>query len=86
MTKFSESFNLKNKYVLINNDDLKSIYESESPKDYWGVFCQKYQKLGGYVLFSQVGFDVEQEHAFVCMQFYCGSLCADGSYYLLEKL
>ncbi len=50
--KLSESFDLQNKYVLTNNDDLKSIYKGESPKDYWEAFYQKYPKSGGYVLFS----------------------------------
>lgn len=83
--KLAESFDLQNKYVLINNNDLKSIYNGKNPNDYWKAFYEKYPKSGGYVLFSQVGFDTEKKHAFVYMQFYCGSLCADGSYFLLEK-
>jgi hypothetical protein len=83
--KLAKSFDLQNKYVLINNDNLKSFYNGKNPNDYWKAFYEKYPKSGGYVLFSQVGFDIEKKHAFVYMQFYCGSLCADGSYFLLEK-
>lgn len=83
--KLTESFDLQNKYILIENDDLKSIYKGENPKNFWEAFYQKYPESGGYVSFSQVGFDIEKKHSFVYMQFYCGSLCGGGNYILLEK-
>lgn len=85
ISELSNNFNLQNKYILINDDDLKSINKVRNPKDYWEAFYQKYPKSFGYVLFSQVGFDVEKKHAFVYMQFWCGSLCGGGNYILLEK-
>lgn len=83
--KLKKSFDLQNKYILINDGELKSIYKGESPKDFWEAFYQKYPKSGGYVSFSQVGFNTEKNHAFVYMQFYCGNLCGDGNYLLLKK-
>lgn len=38
-----------------------------------------------YLTFFRVGFDSEMKHAFVYVEYVCGSLCADGSYRLLTK-
>jgi hypothetical protein len=54
-------------------------------REEWEAFYRKYPNSGGFITLSRVGFDAEKKHAFAYVQYECGSLCADASYYLLEK-
>ena len=74
--QLTQSFNIQADYRLVTEKELQSYSKGQQPFISWKA---------AYFAFSRVGFDSEMKHAFVYVEFVCGSLCADGSYRLLTK-
>ena len=69
-------------YVLFKNSDL----HDEGLEDFWTEFYQKYPNSSGLIFFSNVGFNVQRDQAFVYAGQSCGGLCGSGEYVLLSKV
>ena len=78
-------FDLKQDYILINRADFQAIFKGDDLEKNWDSFYQKYPHSAGFITFSKVGFDAEKKHAIVYRELYCGSLCAEATYFLLTK-
>jgi hypothetical protein len=50
----------------------------------YAVFVRRFPGVPGYHNVSRPGFDSARRHALVTTGYYCGPLCADGGYVLLE--
>lgn len=75
-------------YVLATPDELRQVFQREpgDEGDWWKPFYTKYPDSGGYFEVSAVGFDERRTRAMVYVAYHCGSLCAGGQHYLLEKI
>jgi hypothetical protein len=76
-----DPFNLKIKHVLVEDELLSRILKGGR----WEEFYQKYPDSGGFISFSQVGFNSEMNQALVYFEHWCQSLCGSGIYVLLDK-
>jgi hypothetical protein len=74
--QLTQSFNIKADYKFVTEKELQSYSKGQQAFSAWKT---------AYLAFSRVGFDAEMKHAFVYVEYVCGSLCADGSYRLLTK-
>jgi len=83
--RLTRSFDLKTKYELINKADFYASFKVDNLEQGWENFYRKYPKSPGFIVFSNVGFDAEKKHAILYREIHCGSLCADGSFVLLEN-
>ncbi|HEX6750301.1 MAG TPA: hypothetical protein VF092_23610 [Longimicrobium sp.] len=51
----------------------------------YAVFVRRFPGVPGYHTVSRPGFDSARRYALVTRSYYCGPLCADGGYVLLER-
>lgn len=78
-----ECLHITKPYELVNSAGLDSLVASES--NGWKAFYQKHPDSGGWIAFSAVGFNADKTVAVVYVSHYCGSLCAGGKFYVLQK-
>ena len=83
----------KTKWLLEDRFEFTVPYELVPPKrvlslinkDGWDVFHKKYPGAGGFIDLSAVGFNADKSIAVVSKGNWCGELCGEGSYYVLQK-
>lgn len=76
-----DSFNLKIKHVLADDELVSRILKQGR----WEEFYRQYPDSGGFISFSQVGFNSEMSQAIVYFEHWCQRLCGSGFYVLLDK-
>ena len=81
-TQLSPDMQLDVEYVLLSDDEQKSIF---TQAEGWDTFYEKYPGSGGYTSLSRVGFNDELDQAVVYAGNMAGPLMGAGFYYLLEK-
>ncbi len=69
-------------YVLATESDL--LGDSMGP--FWTSFRKKFPNSGGFLSFSNVGFNKQHNQAFVYVDWNCGPTCGAGGYILLKKV
>jgi hypothetical protein len=52
----------------------------------WDEFYKQYPDSGGFVDLSAVGFNADKTVAIVSKGRWCGSLCGEGAYQVLQKI
>jgi hypothetical protein len=80
-SSLKDSFKLKIKHVLIDEEEIKRAIKDAG----WKSFYEKYPESGGLVSFSRVGFNAATNQALVYFEHWCGGLCGSGNYILLRK-
>lgn len=78
------SFDPGLKYVLRPAGNLEKLVLDGS-SDAWPKFYEQYPKSGGFIGFSRVGFSKYETDALVYVEYWCRSLCGEGTYVLLRK-
>jgi len=68
-------------YILVAKHELNDLIL----KSHWRDFYSRYPDSKSYVFMSSVGFNASKTKAMLTMTYACGSLCAQGTYYLMEK-
>jgi hypothetical protein len=79
--QLEDAFKLPIKNVLVEEKELDRFRREGG----WEEFYKKYPESGGFISFSQVGFNPERSQALVYFEHWCGGLCGSGLYLLLEK-
>ena len=84
--RIERKFSTEKKYTIISDAELKSYFRAPGNlRQEWDDFKKAYPGSGGYYYeVSRPGFDRQGVQALIFVSFYCGSLCADGSWYFLE--
>ncbi len=80
-----EKFKLEIPYKLVNSKTIISIINPFTEKEDWKEFYKKYPDSGGFIDLSAVGFNADKSVAVVSQGRWCGSLCGEGEYYVLQK-
>lgn len=68
-------------YVLLSGEEMSAIF---SQPDGWDAFYEQYS-MGGYTVFSRVGFNDTLDQAVLYVGQMAGPLMGAGYYYLMEK-
>src|SRR5262249_7441755 len=74
-------FPIEKTYILVPEEDLKNLIEESG----WEGFYVRYPEAKSYVSMSSVGFNAQKTKAVLTMTYSCGTLCMEGTYYLMEK-
>ena len=74
-------FEIATPYRLVGSESLLSLIR----QDGWTSFYNKYPGVDGFIDLSAVGFNSDKTVAVVAKGRWCGDLCGEGSYYVLEK-
>jgi len=80
-SQLEDAFKLSIKHLLVEEKELE-LFRREHR---WGEFYKEYPASGGFISFSQVGFNPERSQALVYFEHWCGGLCGSGIYVLLVK-
>jgi hypothetical protein len=81
-----QRFDVKSKCLLISEGELRAVFTgSRNSIDGWTAYYRRYPSSPGFIRLSRVGFNRQMTEAVVYLERACGSLCADGSFKLLEK-
>lgn len=80
-----EKFKLEIPYKLINSETIIPIINPFTEKEDWKEFYKQYPDSGGFIDLSAVGFNADKSVAVVSKGRWCGSLCGEGDYYVLQK-
>jgi len=84
--QLTSSFSINTDYKLVTEKEFQAYSKGKQGFNDWTKGKQGFNDWKiTYFTFSRVGFDSEMKHAFVYVEYVCGSLCADGSYNLLTK-
>lgn len=81
--KLTRNFDPALKYVLLPVENLEKLVIG-GPQA-WEKFYEQYPSSGGFIGFSRVGFSKYETHALVYVEYWCRSLCGEGTYVLLRK-
>ena len=79
--QLTDSFKFPVKHVLVEEKELEQFRRARG----WEEFYKTYPASGGFISFSQVGFNPERSQALVYFEHWCGRLCGSGIYLLLER-
>jgi hypothetical protein len=81
-----KKFRTDKNYSLISDSELKNRFRPRGNlRQEWEDFKKAYPAASGYYYeTSRPGFSTDGKQALIFVSFYCGSLCADGSWYFLE--
>ncbi|MDD3297210.1 MAG: hypothetical protein PHU64_07650 [Candidatus Omnitrophica bacterium] len=79
----SEFSSQKQKYKIISQDELDSLFESKQPR--WSRFRQKYPEAKGIFTLSRVGFSPDRTQALVYVANQWDSYSGSGNYIFLVK-
>jgi len=77
--------NIAKPYDLVSEAELKAFTPSVLHVTEEDVWKQRHPGAEGYLELSSVGFNDNRSPALVYVSHCCGTLCAGGSFYLLEK-
>lgn len=80
-----EKFKLKIPYKLVDSKTIISIINPLTEKEDWKAFYKQYPDSGGFIDLSAVGFNADKSVAVASKGRWCGSLCGEGDYYVLQK-
>lgn len=80
-----EKFKLEIPYKLVKSETIISIINPFTKKEDWKAFYKQYPDSGGFIDLSAVGFNADKSVAVVSQGRWCGSLCGEGEYYVLQK-
>jgi len=80
-----EKFKLEIPYKLVDSKTIVSIINPFTEKEDWKAFYKQYPDSGGFIDLSAVGFNADKSVAVVSQGRWCGSLCGEGEYYVLQK-
>jgi hypothetical protein len=83
--RLQEKFKLEIPYRLISSETVISIIKPFTEMEDWKEFYKKYPDSGGFIDLSAVGFNADKTVAVVSKGRWCGSLCGEGDYYVLQK-
>lgn len=87
--KLKRNFDISQKYVLVDDAQLKKIFSNPSEYDrtieQWQEFYKVFPDSAGFNSFSRVGFDKARRNALVYFVNWCGGLCGTGTYVHVEK-
>jgi len=81
----SRKLDIPGAYVLVDDRDLRKSFPRDEFDRGWRPFYAKYQHSSGIINFSNIGFDLEMNQAFVSTGRSCGGLCGAGYFVLLIK-
>jgi hypothetical protein len=76
-------FALPSKQVPISDEKLDQFFRGNGTS--WQGFHKSYPNSVGYIFISRVGFNPNQDQAFLYIGVSCGGLCGEGYYVLLAK-
>jgi len=82
--KLKRSFDIALQYTYMSAKEHAEFFLPRT-KDGWPEFYKKYPDSGGYISFSNVGFNKARDQALVYFVHWCGSLCGTGHYVILTK-
>ena len=80
-----EKFKLEIPYKLVKSETFISVIKPFTEKEDWKEFYKQYPDSGGFIDLSGVGFNADKSVAVVSKGRWCGSLCGEGVYYVLQK-
>jgi hypothetical protein len=83
--KLSNSFPLKEKYVLVEYGKVEKFFDNPDFDEAWKNFYKRYPASNGYIALSRVGFNPEKNQALVYMAWMCNSRCGEGKLVLMSK-
>lgn len=72
-------------YNLISSEKVFSIINPMTDKEDWKEFYKRYPNSKGFIDLSAVGFNADKSVAVVSLGRWCGGLCGEGGYYVLQK-
>lgn len=80
-----EKFKIEIPYKLVDSKTIISIINPLTEKENWKEFYKQYPDSGGFIDLSAVGFNADKSVAVVSKGRWCGRLCGEGDYYVLQK-
>lgn len=80
-----EKLRLEIPYKLVDSKTIISIINPLTEKENWKEFHKQYPNSGGFIDLSAVGFNTDKSVAVVSKGVWCGRLCGEGDYYILQK-
>ena len=83
--RLQEKFKLEIPFKLVSSEKVISIIRPMTDKEDWTEFYKQYPDSGGFIDLSAVGFNAEKTVAVVSKGRWCGSVCGEGEYYVLQK-
>lgn len=84
--RLQEKFKLEIPYKLVGTEKVISLIKPMTDDENWDEFYKQYPDSGGFVDVSAVGFNADKTVAVVSKGRWCGSLCGEGQYYVLQKV
>lgn len=79
--RLQRHFPIDKSYVLVSKGEIYTLIRQSN----WDGFYARYPEAKSFVSVSAVGFNTEKTKAMLTMTYQCGSLCMEGTYYLMEK-
>jgi hypothetical protein len=80
-----EKFKLEIPYKLIRSEMVFSLIDPLTKNEDWTEFYKRYPDSGGFIDLSAVGFNADKSVAVVSKGRWCGELCGEGGYHVLQK-
>lgn len=72
-------------YVLFSRRESEEVFSGQNLDEQWRAFYAKYPGSPGVINLSRIGFSRDSNLALVYMGKTCGSLCGEGTFYLLAR-
>jgi hypothetical protein len=79
--RLQDKFDLKTPYKLVSSDQVLELIK----KDGWQGFYNAYPDSGAFIDLSAVGFNADKTVAVVSKGGWCGELCGEGGFYVMQK-
>ena len=81
----SNSFSLKEKYVLVEYREIEKFFDNPDFEEAWKNFYKRFPASNGYIVLSRAGFNPAKDQALVYMAWMCNSRCGEGKLMLMSK-
>ena len=79
--RLQNKFNLKTPYKLVSSEQVLELIEKEG----WQGFYNAYPDSRAFIDLSVVGFNADKTIAVVSKGGWCGEICGEGGYYVMQK-
>ena len=79
--RLQNRFNLETPYKLIDSEQVLELIK----RDGWEGFNKAFPESGAFIDLSAVGFNADKTIAVVSKGGWCGELCGEGAYYIMQK-